>query len=90
MDGPPGSLDLNLTENVWAMLKKRVKNMTRDPSKWLHNVLELASITQEEWEHIEWLKVNRLIERMLRRVKTVNNSEVEDIQNIKNILCFYI
>jgi hypothetical protein len=53
------------------MLKKRIKNRTRDPSKRTNNASELVSITQEEWEKIDWLKVDRLIESMPKIIYVV-------------------
>jgi hypothetical protein len=53
------------------MFKERIKNRAIDQSKRTHNASELASIAQVEWEKIDGLEVDRLIESMPRRVQTV-------------------
>ena len=52
---PPQSLDLNPTENVWRILKQRVKR--RKPT----TKEELKRFLLEEWEHISYEEINELI-----------------------------
>jgi hypothetical protein len=60
---PAASPDLNPIENIWAILKQRLKRRSRLPT----SEHELWTGLQEEWEAIPIGVVNRVIEGMERR-----------------------
>ena len=60
---PPQSPDLSPIENVWRILKSRVR------ARNAHNKVELRSIILEEWDRITQDEINALIESMPTRIK---------------------
>lgn len=64
---PPASPDLNPIENVWGMLKKRIRRQLK-PSDSLNDLERLLRI---EWSQLNQEKIDRLIQSMPRRVKSV-------------------
>lgn len=50
---PSSSPDMNIIENVWAMLKARMKKKMRDPNTRPKNEEELAEQAKEEWEKLD-------------------------------------
>jgi transposase len=61
---PPHSPDLNAIENMWAILKKRLRRRRRTPS----SEEELWEAIQEEWEGIPIRVVTKLVQGMPKRV----------------------
>ena len=62
---PPGSPDMNIIENVWRMIKQRIRKR-----KWKGGwVLEdLMRAVKEEWEAITFEDYKKYIEEMPERV----------------------
>ena len=73
MPWPTRSPDLNLIENVWAMLKKRTKKGFRKRSP--QNQREVVEAVQEEWEKLPWKRIYDMIDGMPRRFEAVVNVE---------------
>ena len=67
---PPYSPDLNPIENMWANLKKRLRRCERVPT----SKLELLDAIQEEWEAIPVSTVNKLIDGMENRRRSLISS----------------
>jgi DNA-directed RNA polymerase delta subunit len=67
----PSSPDLNPIENVWALLKARLRKRQQDPSKHFNTEGEFIQAAQEEWEMLDWAAVDRLIDSMNKRVQQV-------------------
>lgn len=65
------SPDMNIIENVWVMLKARMKKRMRDPNKTPQNEEELAEQAMEEWEKLDWDRIYAFIDSMPKRVKAV-------------------
>jgi transposase len=61
---PAASADLNPIENVWGLLKERVRR--REPNRW-----NLEQITIEEWYNLEWEIINSVIDSMPTRIRLV-------------------
>ena len=78
------SPDLNAIENVWSMLKTRIKKRVRklfpesssSAAVWPRQP-ELIKIAKEEWELIDWSKVDSMIDGMPRRLAAVINGDGE-------------
>ena len=66
-DWPPNSPDLNPIENVWSLLKKRVRRLLK-PSDSLD---DLERLLKKEWEELSQHTIDRLIQSMPSRVRSV-------------------
>ena len=64
---PPASPDLNPIENVWSMLKKRIRRQLK-PSDSLY---DLECLLRTEWGQLSQEKIDHVIRSMPRRVKSV-------------------
>lgn len=64
---PPASPDLNPIENVWSLLKKRVRRELK-PSD---NLSDLECLLRREWNRLNQEKIDRTILSMPRRVRSV-------------------
>jgi transposase len=62
---PPNSYDLNPIENIWGILKTRIR--TRNPQ----NLNELWAFALEEWEAIPQATINECIDSMPERILAV-------------------
>ena len=68
MDWPASSPDLNPIENVWAILKYRVRRrMNGGP----HTHTALVEAVQAEWDALEQDEIDRVILSMERRVNAL-------------------
>jgi len=65
---PANSPDLNPIENIWGLLKKRLRMQFRDPSKDLD---EHWARIQAVWAEITPKEVNHLLESMPKRIQAV-------------------
>ena len=70
-DWPPRPPDLNPIENVWHMLKVRLRKRISSLEKCSPNVEELVEAAQVEWERLDWGAVDRMIENMGKRIQKV-------------------
>lgn len=64
---PAQSPDLNPIENVWSLLKYKVNKRYPRPK----TIFEAENALFEEWEKIDQIYINKLIESMPNRVKDV-------------------
>jgi transposase len=62
---PPCSPDLNPIENVWRIMKSRIKARTRFPA----TIAEMKEAVQVEWDRLEPDDWNGLIESMPNRIR---------------------
>jgi transposase len=65
-DWPPSSPDLSPIENIWRVLKQRVKN--RGP---ITDIPTLKEVAHEEWENIDQELINRYMASMMLRMEEV-------------------
>ena len=70
LDHPPYSPDLNPIENMWAVLKRRLRQRSRIPT----SEDEIWEAVQEEWEAIPIGTVNKLVEGMPKRVEALQRN----------------
>src|SRR5436190_20255907 len=61
---PPQSPDLNPIENLWRILKERVKKRSKRPK----SIAELQDILKDEWKRLTVEDFNGLIECMQKQV----------------------
>jgi len=73
LNWPPKSPDMNPIENVWHMLKLRLKR--RFHNKKPRTVDEVMKVAGEEWEGLDWDRIYRMIDGMPRRIKTLIEKE---------------
>lgn len=71
MEWPPYSSDLNLIENVWALLKAKLRKSWRKPENRPHSRQELIVQAQCAWEELDWRRVYSWFERMPKRCQAV-------------------
>jgi hypothetical protein len=64
-DWPANSPDLNLIENLWATLKRRVEEL------WPGTKDELIQVLFDVWEALEMDLVSNLVDSMTRRTQLV-------------------
>ncbi|RPA89191.1 hypothetical protein L873DRAFT_1849421 [Choiromyces venosus 120613-1] len=55
--------------NVWHMLKVRLRKRMASPEKQPRNVNELVEATQDEWEKLDWRRMDKMIESMRKRIQ---------------------
>jgi hypothetical protein len=68
---PAKSPDLNPIENVWSLLKAKLKQRLR--KNGLPQTMEdYILVAQEEWENLDWEMINcRILDSMERHVEAV-------------------
>ena len=64
---PPASPDLNPIENVWSLLKMRIRRLLK-PSD---SLADLECLLQREWNELSQEKIDRMILSMPKRVRSV-------------------
>ena len=64
---PARSPDLNPIENVWSLLKRRVRRSIRSGD----DLSRLEALLRQEWERLSQAVINRLIESMSSRIRQV-------------------
>jgi transposase len=67
---PPQSPDLNPIENIWRIIKQRLK--TRGP---IFDSTELRKAIEEEWDKITLQEINKAISSMPDRVTAVRGGD---------------
>lgn len=68
---PPYSPDMNLIENVWSLLKRRLRRKWINPEKRPRTREELIVAAQLEWDALPWPIIYTWFERMPNRIKTL-------------------
>jgi len=68
---PASSPDLNLIENIWALLKNSLRKGWRNPSNRPHNEQELIVAAQAAWGDLPWGRIYGWFDKMPIRVLTV-------------------
>ena len=68
---PPYSPDMNLIENVWAMLKRRLRKKWFNVENRPKGREELIVAAQVEWDMLLWNQIYNWFERMPTRVRTL-------------------
>jgi transposase len=64
---PAQSPDLNPIENLWAIIKNRIRNRRNKPS----SLPELERLVQREWKAIPRHVIENLVDSMPRRIQAV-------------------
>ncbi len=64
---PPASPDLNPIENIWQIIKQKLRKYTPAITK----VADLQATVQKEWDAIDWYCILKLIETMIARIQAV-------------------
>ena len=72
---PPNSPDLNPIENVWALLKRRLRKRFSNIPQRPHREAELFASAQEEWEQISQEVIDKLIDSMPVRLQAVLDAD---------------
>ena len=65
------SLDLNLIENVWTLLKNNLRKQWRNPSNRPHNERELIIAAQTTWGDLPWGRIYHWFDKMPVHILTV-------------------
>jgi hypothetical protein len=68
-DGRPGSLDLNPTEDIWAILKRRVEELGSDTKEQCIDVIITAR------KGAKMSLVNKLVDSMPERLEEIMRNE---------------
>lgn len=68
---PPYSPDMNLIENVWALLKFKLRKQWRDVDKRPHSKVELIVAAQLAWGELDWNRIYSWFELMPRRISSL-------------------
>lgn len=68
---PASSPDLNLIENVWALLKSNLRKQWQRPYKRPHNQQELIVAASVAWDDLPWNRIYAWYDKMPGRVITV-------------------
>ena len=71
MHWPPASPDLKPVEDVWDQLGRRIRRRERQAEHPARNREELVAIAQEEWEGIDWGRVDKSIAGMGGKIAAV-------------------
>ena len=72
---PPNSPDLNPIENVWMLLKLRLRKRFSKVAQRPHSEAELFSAAQDEWAKIPQEVIDKLIDSMPVRLQAVLDAD---------------
>ena len=72
---PPNSPDLNPIENVWMLLKRRLRKRFSKVEQRPHSEADLFSAAQEEWALIPQEVIDKLIGSMPERLQAVLDAD---------------
>jgi transposase len=72
---PPNSPDLNPIENVWALLKRKLRKRFSNIEKRPHSAAELYQAAREEWQTIPQQTLDEWINRMPERMRAVLDAD---------------
>ncbi len=91
---PSSSLNLNSIENIWQILKERIRRRLRSENR-PHNVYKLQQLVQVEWNKLTLEEIRRHVDSMPERMEAVLKikedilvSEIEK-SNSKVIILFF-
>ena len=65
IDHPPSSPDLNIAENLWSYLNRKVKQAN------INNIERLKAKLRTEWQNLPWDVIRTYVDSMLARVREV-------------------
>ena len=68
---PPYSPNMNLIENVWALLKFKLRKQWRNPDRRPHSRSELIVAAQVAWGELDWNRIYSWFELMPRRISSL-------------------
>lgn len=72
-DWPPNSPDLNIIENIWAIMKMRLQ------AKQVSTIKELEQEISEVWDNLSFQTINKLVDSIPARMKLVVEKRGETI-----------
>jgi hypothetical protein len=80
----PSSPDLNSIENVWCILKQRIKQRSRFPS----TLSEMKQAVQKEWDKLQPSDFNKYLDSMPERIDQLRQHKGMQncLNNIYNVL----
>ena len=65
---------MNLIENVWAMLKRRLRKKWLNPENRPKGHEELIVVAQVEWDMLPWNQIYNWFDRMPSRIAALKEA----------------